>query len=81
MAITSQYASVWVSLAVMPLAYSPSPSQHSNNNRLGLELELELEPELPKYQMSCTAKTMEALWREWTVGLQDEPSIDRLDQQ
>ena len=31
--------------------------------------------------MSRTAKTVEALWREWTVGLRGGPSIDRLDQQ
>ena len=29
--------------------------------------------------MSRTAKTVEALWREWTIGLQGSPSIEVLD--
>jgi hypothetical protein len=29
--------------------------------------------------MSRTARTVEALWREWTVGLRGGPSIEKLD--
>ena len=67
----SEYASAWVSIAAAtPLACIPSPPQLQ-----------ELEPEPPKYHMSRTAKTVEALWHEWTVGLRGAPSIDMLDRQ
>lgn len=36
-----------------------------------------LEP--PRYCMCRTAKTVEALWREWTVGLRGNPSIEEQD--
>jgi Transcriptional activator of glycolytic enzymes/Centromere DNA-binding protein complex CBF3 subunit, domain 2 len=64
----SQYASARVSVAATLLAHSPSP------NPIGLG-------EPPKYQMCHTAKTVEALWHEWTVGLQGRPSINMLDRQ
>jgi hypothetical protein len=64
----SQYASAWVSVAATLLAHSPSP------NPIGLG-------EPPKYQMCYTAKTVKALWHEWTVGLQGRPSINMLDRQ
>jgi hypothetical protein len=35
--------------------------------------------ELPQYRMSRTVQTIPELWREWTVGLQGQPSIERLD--
>jgi len=74
----SQYASARVSIAATPLARSPltrTPLARSPSPNLGLE------PEPPKYRMSRTAKTVEALWREWTVGLRGAPSIDMLDRQ
>ncbi|OCK72698.1 hypothetical protein K432DRAFT_412001, partial [Lepidopterella palustris CBS 459.81] len=46
------------------------------------ELEPELEPEqqqLPLYRMSRAVKTVDRLWREWTVGLRGGPSIRSLD--
>ena len=38
-----------------------------------------LEP--PKHRMCRAVRTVEALWREWTVGLQGNPSIEVLDRQ
>jgi hypothetical protein len=35
--------------------------------------------ETPRYRMSRTAETIPALWKEWTVGLQGQPSIETLD--
>ena len=35
---------------------------------------------LPPYRMSRTIQTIPELWREWTVGLQGQPSIERLDE-
>jgi hypothetical protein len=37
--------------------------------------------EVPQYHMSRTIQTIPELWREWTVGLQGQPSIERLDEQ
>jgi hypothetical protein len=36
---------------------------------------------LPQYHMSRTIQTIPELWQEWTVGLQGQPSIERLDEQ
>jgi hypothetical protein len=36
--------------------------------------------EVPQYHMSRTIQTIPELWREWTVGLQGQPSIERLDE-
>ena len=36
-----------------------------------------LEP--PSYRMCRSVKTVEALWREWTVGLNGQPSVSALD--
>jgi hypothetical protein len=33
----------------------------------------------PQYRMSRTLQTIPELWQEWTVGLQGQPSIERLD--
>jgi transcriptional activator of glycolytic enzymes GCR1 len=35
--------------------------------------------EKPRYRMSRTATTIPALWKEWTVGLQGQLSIEALD--
>ncbi len=36
--------------------------------------------EAPQYRMSRTVQTIPELWQEWTVGLQGQPSIERLDE-
>ena len=36
--------------------------------------------ETPRYHMSRTIQTIPELWREWTIGLQGQPSIERLDE-
>jgi hypothetical protein len=36
--------------------------------------------EVPQYHMSRTVQTIPELWQEWTVGLQGQPSIERLDE-
>jgi hypothetical protein len=36
--------------------------------------------EKPRYRMSRTIQTVPDLWREWTVGLQGQPSIEKLDE-
>jgi hypothetical protein len=38
------------------------------------------EAPLPQYRMSRTVQTIPELWQEWTVGLQGQPSIERLDE-
>jgi hypothetical protein len=43
------------------------------------ERSLEAGVEPPRYRMSRAVKTVKGLWREWTVGLQGEPSIIALD--
>ena len=37
------------------------------------------EPAL-QYRMSRTLRTIPELWQEWTIGLQGQPSIERLDE-
>jgi hypothetical protein len=36
--------------------------------------------EKPRYRMSRTIQTIPDLWREWTVGLQGQPSIEKHDE-
>lgn len=36
--------------------------------------------EKPQYRMSQTIQTIPDLWREWTAGLQGQPSIEKLDE-
>ena len=36
--------------------------------------------EAPQYRMSRTLQTIPELWQEWTIGLQGQPSIERLDE-
>jgi hypothetical protein len=85
--LSSTYTSAQASIAATPLACSPSPllqgpSRHSQlapqqeqeqEQRQGLELEP------PKHRMCRAVRTVEALWREWTVGLQGNLSIEVLD--
>jgi hypothetical protein len=66
---SSRYASAQASIVATPVARSPSPPPQQ-------EREL-LEP--PKYRMCRAVRSVEALWREWTMGLQGNPSIEVLD--
>jgi hypothetical protein len=70
---SSQYTSARASIAATPLGRSPSPPLRQRQR----QRQPELEP--PKYRMCRAVRTVEALWREWTVGLQGSPSIDMLD--
>ena len=36
--------------------------------------------EKPRYRMSRTIQTIPDLWREWTVGFQGQPSVEKLDE-
>jgi hypothetical protein len=38
------------------------------------------EAPLPQHRMARTIQTIPELWQEWTVGLQGQPSIERLDE-
>jgi hypothetical protein len=38
------------------------------------------EAPVPQYHMSRTIQTIPELWQEWTVGLQGQPSIEKLDE-
>lgn len=49
------------------------PPQHET------QIEAQVEAGPPAYRMSRATKTVEALWHEWTVGLQGNPSIRALD--
>ena len=68
----STISSTYTSAQATPLARSPSPPIQVQEQ----EREL-LEP--PKHRMCCTVRTVEALWRKWTVGLQGHLSIEVLD--
>jgi hypothetical protein len=69
--LSSTYTSAQASIVATPQARSPSPPPP-----LQQEQEL-LEP--PKHQMCRAVRTVEVLWREWTVGLQGNPPIEVLD--
>ena len=71
----STISSTYTSAQATPLACSPSPPP-SPPPIQEQEQEL-LKP--PKHRMCCAVRTVEALWREWTVGLQGHPSIEVLD--
>jgi hypothetical protein len=34
---------------------------------------------LPVYQLSCTIQTVPDLWREWTCGFGNQPSVQSLE--
>ena len=68
----STISTTYTSAQATPLARSPSPPIQVQER----EREL-LEP--PKHRMCRAVRTVEALWREWTVGLQGHPSIEVLD--
>src|SRR5208282_6873845 len=71
---SSRYVSAQASIVATPLACSPSPQLQQEQQQ---QLLLLLEP--PKYRMCRAVRSVEALWREWTVGLQGKPSIETLD--
>ncbi|EAQ87150.1 hypothetical protein CHGG_03769 [Chaetomium globosum CBS 148.51] len=66
----SQYTSAQPSINNSRLA-SPDPARTYNT------LEPELQP--PQYRMCRAVRTVEGLWREWTVGLRGQPAIAALD--
>jgi hypothetical protein len=70
---TSTYASAQASITATPCS-APSRSRSRSRSR---SPSLSMKP--PRYRMCRTVKTVEALWREWTVGLQGNPSIEVLD--
>jgi hypothetical protein len=82
---SSTYTSAQASIIATPFARSPSPplqgqrpSGHSQAQQQQQEQEQELlEP--PKHRMCRAVGTVQALWHEWTVGLQGNPSIEVLD--
>ena len=82
---TTASSSTYTSAPASLLARSPSPPPpHQGPSWLALQLLQQQEQEQqqeqpPKHQMCRTVKTVEALWREWTVGLQGNPSIEVLD--
>ncbi|OCK74130.1 hypothetical protein K432DRAFT_410118 [Lepidopterella palustris CBS 459.81] len=74
LARSSRYASARV-CASAAASTAPSP-------RPDADAELEVEPEQqqpPLYRISRAVKTVDRLWREWTVGLGGGPSIRMLD--
>ena len=76
---SSTYTSAQASIVATPFARSPSPplqDQDQVHQQERQEREL-LEP--PKHRMCRAVRTVEVLWREWTVGLQGNPSIEVLD--
>ena len=68
-AAASLYASAQSSVVSSPLGRSPSPGQQPQEG----------EQEPPAYHMCRAIKTVEGLWREWTVGLRGQPSVASLD--
>lgn len=77
---SSTYTSAQASIVATPFARSPSPPLQDQVQVQQQEWERELlEP--PKHRMCRAVRTVEALWREWTVGLQGNPSIEVLDRQ
>ena len=80
-AIASLYASARSSVAPST-SPSPSPRPHGRSpgpSSLPGQQPWEGEQEPPAYRMSRTIKTVEGLWREWTVGLRGQPSVASLD--
>jgi hypothetical protein len=63
---SSQYTSARASAAA-----SPAPQQRQEQE--------EQQEQPPAYRMSRAVKTVEQLWREWTVGLGGGPSVQALD--
>ena len=73
-------SSIYTSAQATPLAHSPSPPLQGPSQLVQQQQQQErelLEP--PKHRMCRAVRTVEALWREWTVGLQGNPSIEVLD--
>jgi hypothetical protein len=78
-ALSSTYTSAQASIVATPLARSPSPSLQgpSRSSQSQVQEQELLEP--PQHRMCRAVRTVEALWREWTVGLQGSPAIEVLD--
>jgi hypothetical protein len=66
-----------------PIAAAPSGTGASSfpNRPVALPITgLAQAAEVPQYRMSRAIQTIPELWQEWTVGLQGQPSIERLDE-
>jgi hypothetical protein len=66
----SQYASAQASIVTTPFVRSPSPRPPPLQQS-------ELAPS--RHGMCREVRSVGGLWREWTVGLQDQPSVEELD--
>ena len=86
---SSKYASAQTSIAATPLRacspglpIHPRYQQHQEQQQYQHQHQHQEQQPLaqpPKYRMCRAVRTVEDLWREWTVGLQGQPSIDELD--
>jgi hypothetical protein len=72
----SQYASACSSISSRSSSPGPEPGPGP-----GRGPDLEPEPDPLRHRMCRTIKTVEGLWREWTVGLRGQPAIMELDRQ
>ena len=72
----STVASRYASAVATPLARSPSPAG-GLLQPAALHRALD-EQQPPRHRMCRSVKTVERLWREWTVGLRGQPSIRQL---
>jgi hypothetical protein len=84
--LSSAYTSARASIVATPLARSPSPPLQglplqgtSGCSWAQIQAQEKELPEPPQYRMCRTVRTVEALWQEWTVGLQGNPAIEVLD--
>jgi hypothetical protein len=83
---SSRYTSAQASIAPTPirsprLSYLPAPALEqapAAAAATAATAATALQP-APRYRMCRAVKTVEDLWREWTVGLQGQPSITELD--
>ena len=80
-AVASLYTSAQSSVVPSPLGRSLSPGQPPPPPPPPPpgQRPWDGEQEPPAYRMCRTIKTVEGLWREWTVGLRGQPSVASLD--
>ncbi|KAK4244197.1 transcriptional activator of glycolytic enzymes-domain-containing protein, partial [Corynascus novoguineensis] len=74
----SRYASAQSSVGNSRLT-SQDPVQTNHTPELDLQPGLDPDLQPPRYRMCRAVKTVEALWREWTVGLRGQPAVAELD--
>jgi hypothetical protein len=76
--VSSKSTSAQASIAPTPSADSPRECPVPAGPAAPATPDLPLEP-APKHRMCRAVRTVDTLWREWTVGLQGQPSITELD--